>query len=219
MGTSCYPAWLLQELGLRNAAYPFDWIFSTPAMVTHMLEDRFGCFLDPRFVRPTIGTHQSGEGDSQVCGHAFYHDHFGVEWVFNHHDLSRPEVAATYARRTDRFVAALRDGRKTLLLMINTGGDTTQEGFERLCRAIDAYGPANTLLQIDVVRTGDVLDFGMGQPLACDRHRRRVFRSTYSINGVRFPNPIDDYVMRACVGQYRFAAGIGVADIGHPSRG
>ena len=205
LGTSCYPAWLLQELGLRHAAYPFDWIFATPAMVLHMLEDGFRHFLDPASMQASARSDRDAAGTSKVCAHLYYRERFGVEWVFNHHDLSIPAVAASYRRRVDRFVAAMRDDHKTLLLMVNTGGDTTQAGFERLCAAIDAYGSDNTLLQIDVVRTGDVLDSGFGHAMACGRHRRRLFRSTSEIDGVRFRNPIDDLVMQACMMQYRFA--------------
>ena len=208
LGTSCYSAWLLHALGLRRVAHPFDWIFSTPAMVAHVLDDRFACFLDPAQLRPTIMADRESAGTSRVCGHAYYQQRFGVDVVFNHHDLSLPAIAAAYRRRVDRFVAALEDDRKTLLLMVNTEGETTQESFERLCRAIDGYGPSNTLLQIDVARTGDVLDFGMGHPMACARHRRRLFRSTSEIDGVRFRNPIDDHVMKACIAQYRFSGAL-----------
>ena len=204
LGTSCYSAWPLQSLGLRPTAYPFDWLFSTPAMVTHMLEDRFTTFLDPAYFEPAVRTAPEASRDSRVCHHSYYRENFGVDWVFNHHDLSRPEVAASYRRRVDHFVAALEDGRKILLLMVNIEGETTQASFERLCLAIDRYGTGNTLLQIDVARTGDVLDFGMGHAMACGRHRRRLFRSTSSIDGVRFRNPIDDLVMTACIEQYPY---------------
>ena len=205
LGTSCYSAWLLQKLGLRRVAFPFDWIFSTPDMVSHILEDRFLSFLDPAHIRPSLRTERDVAGTSRVCRHSLYHESFGVDWVFNHHDLSIPEIAAAYRRRVDRFVLALADDRKTLLLMINAGAGTTQGSFERLCAAVDAYGRDNTILQIDVVATGDVLDFGMGQAIACGRHRRRLFRSTSEIDGVRFCNPIDDLVMEACIRQYGFS--------------
>jgi hypothetical protein len=196
LGTNCYAAWLLQELGLRRGSNPFDWIFSTPAMVLDMLEDDFARFLDP-------GEHERGDAHGR-CRHRFYRERFGVDWVFNHHDPTQPQDAAYLLRCVDRFRAATGGMDKTLLLMVNIEAPVRQDQFGRLCEAVERLGPRNTLLCINVGCARDVLGMGMAEPFQIGRHRLRTYRSTSEIDGVRFGNPLDDLVLRGAIMQHRF---------------
>lgn len=201
IGTSCYPAWLLKELGLRRASYPFDWIFSHPAMVADMLEDRFARFLDP-------AEHALAEADPAHpprCDHLGYRAQYGVDHVFNHHDVTAAAGLDHFRRAGDRFLAVTASSDKVLLLMVNTVVPVVTDSFARLAAAVDALGPRNTLLCLNVGCTGDTLDMGMGDPCQIGRHRLRTYRSTSEIDGVRFRNPLDDLVMRATVMQFNFA--------------
>jgi hypothetical protein len=47
LGGCCTIASVLRETGLRRAAYPFDWMFSTFDAVYKSIEDDFRLFLDP----------------------------------------------------------------------------------------------------------------------------------------------------------------------------
>ena len=47
IGTFCYSAHLLQSIGLRTEAYPFDWIFTTENCFQDALKDNFEKFLNP----------------------------------------------------------------------------------------------------------------------------------------------------------------------------
>ena len=60
LGCMCAPAKHLQRLQLRLCAGPFDWIFSTPQMVTHCLQDDFACFLRPGELFETNGVAGAG---------------------------------------------------------------------------------------------------------------------------------------------------------------
>ena len=44
IGSDCGVAELLKKYNLRNASYPFDWIFSTPVMIQHCINDDFKTF-------------------------------------------------------------------------------------------------------------------------------------------------------------------------------
>ncbi len=46
LGQNCNASWYLKATELKDASYPFDWIFSTPEMVLDMLEDNFEQFLN-----------------------------------------------------------------------------------------------------------------------------------------------------------------------------
>ncbi|WP_419825642.1 DUF1796 family putative cysteine peptidase [Sphingomonas sp.] len=196
LGTNCYAAWLLQGLGLRRGSHPFDWIFSTPAMVLDILDDDFRHFLDP-------AEHERG-GEPGRCRHRSYQARFGVEWVFNHHDPTRPEDARYFRRCVDRFRAVTGGPDKTLLLMINIEAPVTPELFAQLCDAVERCGPDNTMLCINVGCARDVLAMGMAEPFQIGRHRLRTYRSTSEIDGVRFANPLDDLVLRGATMQFRF---------------
>ncbi|CAE7746818.1 MMK1 [Symbiodinium sp. CCMP2456] len=52
LGSNCLTAMWLQHNGWRKSAMPFDWVFSSPAMVRDCLHDDFRSFLDPREYRP-----------------------------------------------------------------------------------------------------------------------------------------------------------------------
>ena len=74
LGVFCYPAWVIKQLGLKRRSYPFDWIFSTPAMVLDILRDDFARFLDASNYRlnPPEGREEG------VSEHLHYRDTHGV---------------------------------------------------------------------------------------------------------------------------------------------
>ena len=200
LGTNCYAAWLIKALNLRNAAYPFDWIFSHPAMVADMLADRFARFLDPR--EHVRSPDDLADPHPPRCDHLGYREAFGVRHVFNHHDVTAAAGLDHFRRAADRFLAVTGGRDKVLLLMVNNVVPVRQEGFATLARAVDDLGARNTLLCINVGCTGDTLDMGMGEPFQIGRHRLRTYRSTSVIDGVRFTNPLDDLVLRSVVAQF-----------------
>lgn len=99
LGDHCLPANLLRAAGLRHAAYPFDWIFASPEVVKHAIEDDFRTFLDRGYFRstsPTEGVHRAE--------HEFYRTNFGQGSLFFHHDPDRNESHhAHYQRAVQRF--------------------------------------------------------------------------------------------------------------------
>ena len=46
LGSNCYIASYLKEHNLKKASYPFDWIFSYPEDICHMINDNFKEFLN-----------------------------------------------------------------------------------------------------------------------------------------------------------------------------
>ena len=203
LGSNCYTAWLIAALGLRRASYPFDWIFSTPDMVIDMIEDRFVHFLDPtchaRAPEDLYSTEHGGRTQ-----HLGYLRRFGVNNVFNHHDVLTSDGLAYFSRCAARFHAVTSSSRKTLLLMVNTAGAIVPESFERLCHAINRCGDRNTLMCINVGCAGDSFNMGMSEPFQYGRHRLRTYKSTSEMDGVRFINPLDDIVLRCAIMQYNF---------------
>jgi hypothetical protein len=95
IGPNCNASYMLDHLGLRQAAYPFDWLVSSLAVVEHCLSDDFQTFLDPSQYRPR---------DERGTDHGFYLDTFGVESMFLHHRM--PDASSHFERAVERFRAA-----------------------------------------------------------------------------------------------------------------
>lgn len=202
VGTSCYTAWLTKAINLRRASCPFDWIFSHPAMVADMLEDRFARFLDPSEHVPT--PRLAIDSHPPRCEHIGYREKFGVAHVFNHHDVTSAGALDHFKRSVDRFLAITGGTDKVLLLMVNNAAPVLPDEFRSLGLIMEGLGPRNTFLCINVGCTGDSLDMGMGEPFQVGPHRLRTYRSTSEINGVGFINPLDDLVLRSVVTQFNF---------------
>lgn len=148
-GSACLTSSLLQRLGLRPYAGPFDWLFSSLPMVTHCIADGFATFLDRshyKFV--PLEERKSGEDHTNLSHHIFYLENYGVEYVFNHYDMTDPANAEMYARRVERFRAALAAPERTLLVNITRAQDIEERDFAELSDAIARYGRNTELLLI-----------------------------------------------------------------------
>ena len=97
LGPNCGVSLILDRLGLRLAAYPFDWLYSSLAMVEHCVDDDFRTFLDAGQIDP-LRKRQSN--------HRFYLDTFNVVRVFNHHQM--PKEMPHFERAVERFRTASR---------------------------------------------------------------------------------------------------------------
>ena len=64
LGSLCAAAKFLQRHQLRAHAGPFDWVFSSPEMVAHCLDDDFAAFLDRTQYVPI---------DDGFAGHRLYY--------------------------------------------------------------------------------------------------------------------------------------------------
>ncbi|CAK0893989.1 unnamed protein product [Prorocentrum cordatum] len=113
LGSNCLAATWLQSNGLRKFALPFDWTFSSPAVVSDCLFDDFRAYLDHREYLP-LGRRGAG------CGHRRYFEEGACHRsdVFLHHDPARKRKDYEYLQRCVlRFrEVAQRPGRKLLLL-------------------------------------------------------------------------------------------------------
>jgi hypothetical protein len=99
LGSHCDPARILQNAGLRKAAFPFDSIISMNGeAVLEMIETEFCYFLDERYLSPyPVG------GDPLV--HMRYHLEFlhDGRWLDNNLRENMLKLKAKYQRRIDRF--------------------------------------------------------------------------------------------------------------------
>lgn len=89
LGQNCSTSWYLKAAGLKNASYPFDWIFSSTEIVIDCIKDEFTAFID----RSNMIEHGS------YCEHLVYHKHF----FYHRNPLSSGSIFSYYQRCCKRF--------------------------------------------------------------------------------------------------------------------
>jgi hypothetical protein len=105
IGENCSTAWYLKELNLKNSSYPFDWIFSSPAVVEHCIETDFLHYLNKSQMYEST--------DKKHAGHSLYHTS-----MFNHRSpLKSDEDYEYYVRCCERFRLLMASDRHCLFVL------------------------------------------------------------------------------------------------------
>ena len=140
LGTQCITAEILRSAQRRRFSSPFDWIFASPRMVLHILQDDFATFMDAAHHRPTERPIHE-RPSARAFDHDWYRLTYGVEWVFNHHDMTQDWGRSFFERATARFRARLQSGAPARLLML-TGDHSADVAFaDELAQTVKAISP------------------------------------------------------------------------------
>lgn len=142
IGTFCAAAAHLREAGLRDAAYPFDWLFSNPAMVADCIEDDFSTFLDRKYLSKVDGERR--------CRHEFYQQRYpmGAGAIFNHHDPSSEPDFSHFQRAIARFRKILEAQGTTLFFMMINAQTLSDAFVKDLMRLHDVLRAAPTFVLV-----------------------------------------------------------------------
>ena len=194
LGTHCYTATLLKSAGIKDASYPFDWLFSAPQMVAHCLDDDFATFLDRRYYEPVPPERRRDGPTVNLCDHRYYRDEQGIPFVFNHRDPLDDADYAYLQRCVERFRDVARAGTATFLLT-TFPSEYWQRGFERVSRALRAYAPAARLVYVVVSPPGER---GLPEPRLCeesDGHTLVELIPGSTWHPLWFDNALDDIAL------------------------
>jgi hypothetical protein len=197
LGENCSSAWYLKQSGLKAESYPFDWIFSSPEIVLHCIEDEFKTFLDKSLIEPSR--------DGHSAGHAFYHSklfnhrnplggarEYGyitrccerfLEFVGGQHNavyfitlINEPDVRSDWAEGFNNRFALPRD----------QGLDTVRE----LMACLIDKNHASRFIVVDHSTNGN-------RHVAAERVDERTvfidFRAAGASTGVYYADPLDDF--------------------------
>ena len=206
LGSRCNVAQHLQDFGLRDRSLPFDWIFSTPEVVVHCLEDDFELFLRPDQYEP-IPLWRRTAREFNLCDHAIFRDAYGVEAMFNHRDPSQVDDYMYLQRCVMRFRGVRDSQAPTLYLVIVDAHPNPEDAYLRLSSALDCAcaGPAALLFVV-------VTDHRSGGPLPHVRTRRVdgehefvLFDAVGALGGTRFDEAADALALQALLHRYRMA--------------
>ena len=134
LGFFCHSAYALRALGVRAFSGPFDWIFSTSAIVEHAISDNFSTFLDASQYEP-VPLNLREDAHANMCDHRLYRDKFGRKYLFNHHSPDLPNDYAFFSRSVERFRYLLRENNPILFVAFDREGESLIE-LQRMCTSL-----------------------------------------------------------------------------------
>jgi len=191
LGTHCYASWIMDRMGLRQYAMPFDWLFSSIRMVTHAINDDFQEFLKrDQYYRID---------DHGRCGHHFYGQEPGLSLIFNHHDVTQDHYYAHFERATERFRKMLSSDGGKMFLAVTMAGLPTEEQSRMLSDALCARASDVHIVIIGV----NSMDAAQSS-ISFERQSgaARIYRldaSSRMINGLTFANEIDNNLIEETI--------------------
>lgn len=186
IGSHCYTSYLLKRANLKKYSYPFDWIFSSNAMINHCITDDFAIFLDKQYYSP-IELYNS---DSKSCDHRYYKDNYGVNSLFNHRN---PVIDIDYEytlRTVNRFRSIMLEGNTNVFFATFRHSSKEIANFLNLSEILTGQSPSSLVIGV-----------------AVDTPQIQTSKSIFRINGntslsyftpssewldVKFASPLDD---------------------------
>lgn len=206
IGTFCHAASALREAGLRQWSGPFDWIFSTPALVADAIEEDFENFLAPRYLQ-SVPEHLLTPGTTRQCRHLLFEERYRLPTLFNHHDpVSSQEDRETLARAIARFRSALANPRGNTFFMLSDR-PRVEADLDRLERLFLRHGSQHRMVVVTLEAGSERLlrvEDGPG------RRTGGVVRLLGESKGVRFVDQADNEFLRQALA--RFASRVGASD-------
>lgn len=179
-GSVCLTARSLGVAGARRFAAPFDWIFSNPAIVAHVISSGGETLLDgSQYFKANGGNN----GTTGTC-HRTYSGMLAAGQnkqnrhaiIFNHHDPSHPEDKAYFERTVDRLQAALASPLPKLCVVcsLEQRSRLNDADLDRLLDSLAQHSnPAGHVTLVAVkLTTGCGTSEGAGLKHASHRERR-----------------------------------------------
>ncbi|MBN3849918.1 hypothetical protein G3N58_24295 [Paraburkholderia sp. Ac-20342] len=201
IGSHCVTAGEIKRFGLKKSSYPFDWIFSNVAMVADCIKDDFEKFLDRRYHK-AVPVEERRFRNANYCQHTYYLERFGINFVFNHRDITSDEDFAYYSRCVERFRAVLNGNEPTLFLGL-VGESFPAEHFDHLSSVLDRYEHIDLAL-LSVSPRGGL------SPSIQPRHRRKRdqlfdFQSLGRMGPNRLEHGVDEMILREFLKNFAIA--------------
>ena len=126
LGSFCFSSAILWDRKIRKEALPFDWLFTNPLEVAHILETDFKHYLDKTQYIDIADI--APEHGGRQAGHKMYHENF-----FNHKNPRTDEDYQYSIRCVERFRKFLQYPEKKLFIVsYRSGINTHTNKFENV---------------------------------------------------------------------------------------
>lgn len=196
IGSRCATAQLMRQAGLRQSAGPFDWIFSSPDMVAHCIEDDFNTFLDHSNYLPRPFP------EKQSCHHLFYDELIDQDVMFPHHDPSGSRDYSYMVRCVNRFREGIASTSGALLLCLTDGYADASDGIARLRSALCGVSDNNFVVVINTSPAAGEDLFGLKQVYSSADCHIYKYTSRSELGGISFFNQIDNLIISSLMREY-----------------
>lgn len=199
LGSFCLPGIIFRNNGLRRYSLPFDWIFSTPAMVRDCIADDFATFLDRRHHR-SIDAHRRDPG----AEHDFYRERYGLPGLFAHRDPTRDCDYLYFVRCVTRFRQLLQSDDGKLFLLIGRAHHNLVNEFPLILHALSS---ATTNFVLLCVELHDPTERGVTSIVPVMRDGAHEFHrftpSSYDAQAGYLPDRVDEWTLLRLVYRYK----------------
>ena len=143
-GCHCYTGSMMKRFSLKTFSAPFDWIFSSPAMISYCFDDDFKTFLDQSHFS-TIPEAQRSSPGVNFADHEYFKQNFKINRMFNHYDPSS-EAGFQYMQRcVARLRSAMRAPSHTIFVCVAHDGRWPMAEFEAMAESIRRVAPRGIL--------------------------------------------------------------------------
>lgn len=153
LGTHCYTSAFLKRFHLKTFSSAFDWIFSSPSMVAHAIDDDFDTFLDSHHYQPVPIEERPDGPEVNRVQHRYYQQNHGVNFLFNHHDVNEEADYAYMTRCVERFRQCLRAGSRTLFVMARREDAGSQRDYRLVRDSLRRAAPDCRFVFVAIART------------------------------------------------------------------
>lgn len=184
LGNFCHSAQILKDLGYRVFSGPFDWIFSNPKALSHILNDDFKIFLDRSHYYP-IPLSERKDPEFGLCEHLFYRNNYHVHHLFNHHLPTEDHDYAHYQQAVNEFRSAARASKPVLYLMVSNHAIALDQYLE-VVKALDKYGGNFRLLGVHFKLGGESIDPSLENNVHNIHHDEKLLVSELTVEGLSF---------------------------------
>jgi hypothetical protein len=205
LGNFCHAAAALKNVGYRNQAFPFDWLFSSPEMITSCIEDDFLRFLD-RSEYQAVPLEQRHDPNSNFCRHLGFQKDYGISYVFNHHNPEQEKDYQFFQRAVERFRRVLDSPNWKLYLQVNAGKRCNASN-SHLLSTLRKRTKNFVFVSIEFISSNQRDPASMTLPISCSRPSHdslHIELQTESpSNGVIFQNAKDNLYLQWIIKSFR----------------
>lgn len=129
LGSNCHPAKNLVFLGLRNASFPFDWLYTDPDKGIHYVNDN----INHKFEKFMTDL-EYGERDKVISKNypyaLFFHQDLIKNVSTNCDDKSNVNIIESLNKRIVRFLDLILDSEAEVIFLYNHRSSPTEEFLE-----------------------------------------------------------------------------------------
>lgn len=199
LGQNCNTSWYIKDTGQKKASYPFDWIFTSAEILTDILEDDFQKLLDPELIIPR----------GYRAGHKVYHS-----FQYGHRNPASSKSDLEYYHRCiDRWNKMMGEKRPVVFIYtVLNERDKRSDYTNGFSQQISHPGLQKPEHLNDLV-AGIKMKNPNAKFLFIEQYTERSFKleiqeksedscwvrfdSLGSNTGVKYPNQVDDQVMKS----------------------